>query len=122
LPQFTKDIVSFSAAAQEATIIATLTKMENLLAINNVLCIRFRPKNASDTYFIRFFNGAGCSSPVSYSCVVMNPQLSDLNHVLCQVGTGISGTPVNTVTLQHPGCVYEGIIMHELIHTLGNYQ
>ena len=24
-----------------------------------------------------------------------------------------------TVTLQHPGCIYEGTIMHELIHALG---
>ena len=26
-----------------------------------------------------------------------------------------------TVTLQHPGCIYEGTIMHELIHALGFY-
>jgi len=26
-----------------------------------------------------------------------------------------------TVTLQHPGCIVDGIIMHELLHTLGNY-
>jgi hypothetical protein len=25
-----------------------------------------------------------------------------------------------TVTLQHPGCIDEGRIMHELLHTLGN--
>ena len=24
-----------------------------------------------------------------------------------------------TVTLQHPGCIYEGTIMHELLHALG---
>jgi hypothetical protein len=41
LAQLTNIIVSFSAAAQGAIIMATLTKMENLLAINNVLFIRF---------------------------------------------------------------------------------
>lgn len=25
------------------------------------------------------------------------------------------------VTLQNPGCIYEGIIMHELLHTLGYF-
>jgi hypothetical protein len=114
--------ILYSAAAEQATIIATLTKMENLLAINNVPCIRFRPKNPSDIYFVRFFNGVGCSSPVSYSSVVTNPKWSDLNHASCQVGTGLSRYPINIVTLEHPGCVYEGIIMHELIHTLGNCQ
>jgi hypothetical protein len=83
LTQFTNKIVPYSAAAEQATIIATLTKLENLLAINNVRCIRFRPKNPSDIYFVRFFNGVSCSSPVSYSGVVRNPQWSDLNRALC---------------------------------------
>jgi len=26
-----------------------------------------------------------------------------------------------TVTLQKPGCIYEGTIMHELLHALGRY-
>ena len=26
-----------------------------------------------------------------------------------------------TVTLQYPGCLSEGIIMHELLHALGEY-
>jgi predicted SprT family Zn-dependent metalloprotease len=26
-----------------------------------------------------------------------------------------------TVTLEYPGCFVEGIIMHELLHTLGIY-
>lgn len=36
-----------------------------------------------------------------------------------QVGQNTGVTMIRTVTLQHPGCLYEAIIMHELLHTLG---
>lgn len=52
------------ALAQENYIIATMRKMERILAINNVPCIQFREKNATDQYYINILNGDGCSSPV----------------------------------------------------------
>ena len=75
-----------------------MQKMERLISMNNHKCIQFRPKNASDIYYITIINGYGC-----YSYVGQN--------------TGIS--MVREVSLQHPGCLYEAIIMHELLHTLG---
>jgi hypothetical protein len=40
-------------------------KMERDIAINNVACIQFRPRIPSDQYYISFFDGNGCSSPVT---------------------------------------------------------
>ena len=39
--------------------------MERFIAVNNVMCIQFRPKEPSDLYFITFVSGDGCSSYVS---------------------------------------------------------
>ena len=39
--------------------------MENLTSVNNTQCIQFRPRNASDPYYITIFNGTGCYAPVS---------------------------------------------------------
>ncbi|CAF1522331.1 unnamed protein product, partial [Rotaria sordida] len=70
-------------------------KMESLFAINNVPCIQFREKNATDQYYINIINGDGCSSPVGrYTGYTMN----------------------RTVNLQYPGCIDDGRIMHELLH------
>ncbi len=41
-----------------------MEKMERKIAINNVACIQFRPRIPSDQYYISFYNGEGCSSPV----------------------------------------------------------
>jgi hypothetical protein len=41
-----------------------MEKMQRKLAINNVACIQFRPKISSDQYYVNFYNGEGCSSPV----------------------------------------------------------
>ncbi|CAF4174467.1 unnamed protein product, partial [Rotaria sordida] len=88
------------AVTQENYIIATMRKMESLFAINNVPCIQFREKNATDQYYINIINGDGCSSPVGrYTGYTMN----------------------RTVNLQYPGCIDDGRIMHELLHTLGFY-
>jgi hypothetical protein len=38
--------------------------MENLTMVNNTQCIGFRPRNASDLYYITIFNGSGCFAPV----------------------------------------------------------
>ncbi|UJR07027.1 hypothetical protein I4U23_011315 [Adineta vaga] len=88
------------ASTEESFIIATMQKMERLIAVNNYKCIQFRPKTASDIYYITIVNGIGCSSYVGQN-------------------TGVN--MVRTVTLQHPGCIDEGRIMHELLHALGFY-
>jgi hypothetical protein len=85
---------------QEQFIINTMHRMENALAVNNALCINFRPKTSSDSYYITIRNGNGCSSYVGY-----NPNTLQ----------------EHTVSLQYPGCVDHGRIMHELLHTLGFY-
>jgi len=46
-------------------IIDTMEKMQRLISINNVVCVRFRPRISSDVYYITIRNGAGCSSYVN---------------------------------------------------------
>jgi hypothetical protein len=41
-----------------------MEKMERKIAINNVACIQFRPRIPSDQYYISFYKGEECSSPV----------------------------------------------------------
>ena len=55
----------FTAAADQATIISAMRQLENSVAINNVRCVQFRPRNVSDIYYINIINGAGCWSHVS---------------------------------------------------------
>jgi hypothetical protein len=83
---------------QEQFIIATMLVMEKSIAVNNVSCIHFRPKTPSDQYYITIRNNTGCSSFVG-----LNPNMRG----------------ERTVSLEHPGCIRPGIIMHELLHTLG---
>ncbi|CAF1094502.1 unnamed protein product [Rotaria sordida] len=90
----------YAALTQETFIIETMQKMERYISINNVRCIQFRPKVSSDLYYITITNGYGCSS---------------------YVGQNAGINMVRTVNFQHPGCLYEGIIMHELLHVLGFY-
>lgn len=41
-----------------------MREMESLTQVNNVPCIRFRPKTATDNIFITIQNGTGCSAYV----------------------------------------------------------
>ncbi|CAF3722778.1 unnamed protein product [Rotaria sordida] len=50
--------------SQQVFIINAMEKMQREIAINNVACIKFRPRIPSDQYYISFNNGDGCSSPV----------------------------------------------------------
>ncbi|CAF3430858.1 unnamed protein product [Rotaria sp. Silwood1] len=59
------EIASGYNSAQETFIIAAMEKLERLIAINNVQCIRFRPRISSDPYYITIVRGSGCSSYVS---------------------------------------------------------
>ncbi|CAF1264609.1 unnamed protein product [Adineta ricciae] len=90
LPGYTSD--------QQAFIVNTMRMMESALAINNAKCVQFQPRVSTDTYYISITNGTGCSSMVGM------PDTIPFNH---------------TVTLQTDGCFVSGIVMHELIHTLG---
>jgi len=99
--RWTNGIVPYTIAAtytpaQQSIIVAAMRKLEKSVAINNKLCVQFRPKTATDKYFISIVNGAGCSSSVGQN---WRGQLQ--------------------LTLQQPACVHEGTIMHELLHTLG---
>lgn len=42
-----------------------MRKMERVIAVNNVVCIHFRPRIPSDEYYISFYDGFGCSSYVN---------------------------------------------------------
>ena len=47
-------------------IISAMRTMENLTAVDGVLCVQFRERVVSDaTYYINIYNGTGCSSYVS---------------------------------------------------------
>ncbi|CAF0898574.1 unnamed protein product [Adineta steineri] len=91
-------ISSDYASTEQNAIVYAMRLLENLTAVNNVPCVQFRDKVAADgDYYITISNGSGCSSYVGrYTGYTLN----------------------RTVTLQHPGCIYNGTIMHELIHTL----
>ena len=60
-----RDFLFFLLATDDQAFITTvMRKLENYVAINNVRCVQFRPKNLNDTYYITIVNGVGCSSPV----------------------------------------------------------
>jgi hypothetical protein len=52
------------ASDQQAAIVTRMRKLENLVAINNVRCIQFRPKVPEDSYYIKILNDAGCFATV----------------------------------------------------------
>jgi hypothetical protein len=57
--------ILFVLGATHVTLITdAMRKMESLTQVNNVPCIRFRPKTAADNIFITIQNGTGCSAYV----------------------------------------------------------
>ncbi|CAF1308720.1 unnamed protein product [Adineta ricciae] len=92
------EFVTGYSLEEEMYIVDVMRKLELLVAVNLVRCVQFRPRISSDQYYIIIENGAGCSSYVG-----QNP-----------------GVTMNrTVTLQSPGCLSDGVVLHELLHTLG---
>lgn len=78
--------------------VSVMRKLENLVAVSNVRCVQFRPRVSTDRYFIIIENGDGCWSYVGQN----------------------AGLNMNrTVSLQSTGCLYDGTVMHEFLHTLG---
>ncbi|CAF3380729.1 unnamed protein product [Rotaria sp. Silwood1] len=94
-------ILSDFSIADRNLIINAMRTLESLTAVNNVLCVQFREKVDSDgPYYITIQNGVGCSSII---------------------GRYTDYTVDRTMILETPSCLYTGIVMHELIHTLGFY-
>ncbi|CAF1142605.1 unnamed protein product [Rotaria sordida] len=84
-------------------IVNQMRAMESLTQVNNTQCISFRPKNASDLYYITIFNGSGCYAPVG------------------SWGTYNGVRPVSLMHGTYSTCMVSGIIQHELTHVLGFY-
>ncbi|CAF0878918.1 unnamed protein product [Rotaria sordida] len=82
-------------AGKIAIIVGAMRRLEQSVAINNKLCVQFRPATAADKQFITIKDGAGCTSSV-----------------------GMNWRGVKELTLGQ-GCVHEGTIMHEMLHCLG---
>lgn len=103
LPSQRIDWWNLSSGANNTLFIERMMRdMENLTSVNGVQCIRFRPKNGTDTTFITIFNGSGCFAPVG----------SWGNHVAVR-GVSLMHSPTST-------CMISGTIQHELNHVLGN--
>ncbi|CAF1481400.1 unnamed protein product, partial [Rotaria sordida] len=87
------DIPSHSLSEQQ-TILLAMRRIEEATAINGKPCIQFRPKIPSDGAYVSFFNGQGCWAHLGY----------------------YSGS--ESLVSLGPGCVNQGTITHELMHTL----
>jgi len=60
----TYSLIIILGESEISIIIATMEKMQELIAVNNVTCIQFRPRIPSDQYFITIRNSDGYSSYV----------------------------------------------------------
>ena len=58
-------VFSLAAPAQQAAILSAMRRLESSTAINNFVCVQFRPKVSTDLYYITIQNDTGCSSTVS---------------------------------------------------------
>ena len=102
-------------------IINAMRTLENLTAINNVPCVQFRDKVDSDgQYYIMIQNGVGCSAYVSHLWDFFFIYILIYIFQFFKVGRYTGFTFDRVVTLQNPGCLDTGTIMHELMHVLGN--
>ena len=52
------------APAEQNVITGAMRNIEEVTAVNNARCIQFRPRIASDPYYVDIITGAGCSSTV----------------------------------------------------------
>lgn len=95
-----------------------MRQLEGLVAVNGQQCVSFRPRVASDQFFIAFENQPGCSSFVS---LFGFPEIVNSMHISLsiQVGRQSFGTNGQRISLEDPACIFTGVIMHELIHALG---
>ncbi|CAF0773456.1 unnamed protein product [Adineta ricciae] len=106
--RWTGGVVPYEFAANvslndSAFIVQQMRAIESLTSVNSVQCVQFRPRNASDPYFITIFNGSGCSAPVG------------------SWGTYNGTRPVSLLSGYYSTCMVSGIVQHELTHVLGLY-
>ncbi|CAF1299048.1 unnamed protein product [Rotaria sordida] len=97
------ELASNITANNSIFIVNMMRQMENLTKVNNTQCISFRPRNASDLYYITIFNGSGCYAPVG------------------SWGSYVGTRPVSLMHGTYSTCMVSGIIQHELTHVLGFY-
>ena len=107
------------AATEQKVITDAMQHIESATAVNNVSCVRFRPRIPSDPYYITIINGTGCSSTVNTTNTLT--LFSPISSFAFQVGQNTGSIEPRVVTLQQVGCIYQGLIIHELLHTLGHY-
>ena len=111
-------IVVLADAGQQATIIGAMRRLESLVAVNGQQCVLFRPRVTSDQNYIAIQSLSGCSSYVSFFRFHKHLGLVHVS-LSIQVGRQLPSTNGQAVSLEQPGCIYNGTIMHELIHALG---
>lgn len=93
-----------------------MRRLENSVAMNGSTCVRFRPREMADQYYIVISNGDGCWSYVSIFSYEMFEGFMALTY---KVGMNAGISMTRTVSLESPRCLRDGTIMHELLHTLG---
>lgn len=59
------DFLVYLAIEQQDIIVSAMRKLEMSVAMNGSACVRFRPRQSTDQYYIVIYNGDGCSSYVS---------------------------------------------------------
>jgi len=62
---FSRTFFSSADAGEQVVIVQAMRRLEQTVAINNKLCVQFRPKISTDKHFITIKNGAGCTSSVN---------------------------------------------------------
>ncbi|UJR12508.1 hypothetical protein I4U23_016683 [Adineta vaga] len=92
------EISSVYTSEQQTIITNAMRKIENLTAIQGAYCVRFRPRISSDPYYTKIENGQGCHSDIG------QPLPPNVNH---------------TISFAISECLYEVVLIHELLHTLG---
>jgi hypothetical protein len=91
---FTFDVASAYSIAEKVVILTAMRKIEH--KTNN--CLSFKQRTTESEY-VRFEDAEGCNSWVGRA--------------------GIAGLPGQRISLQKGGCIDEGTVMHEILHTAG---
>jgi hypothetical protein len=98
-----------------------MRRLEGSTAINNVRCVQFRPKVSTDQYYTTIKNGPVCYSTVCsvryHKCMLSLIFL----FVLFKIGRVKNINEIHTIILNSSTCLYEGLIMHELLHAIGKW-
>ena len=107
---------SFIVQAMEKLMYAVATPVPGQTSRKR--CVSFRPRTASDRYFVTITYGSGCSGTVRNPFAAAK-RSNSFHSLSLQVGY-FAGSDMR-LTLQNPGCFSSGIIQHELLHILGQF-